>query len=494
VADRRQTADSASEPVPALLLRRARDHGERPAVIDDRGRVLRIAEWAAAAESAARGLIRRGIAPGDRVGLLFANANAIDLAIAYGAIALSGAVAVPISPSAPDREVLLLRGRAEATLLLTDRQRLGVSLRDVTAASTSPLPHIGLDSLAELIFTSGTTGEPKGVEVSHRNLIEGYALDRPPGPATGVHVHAVALGANFGQMALRLPLVTGMATRVLSSFEPGRFRRAVRDLDATHATLAPAMVVWLLAAAGDPLPTLRQVTVASAPMPSSAMEQLQTLVPNATIRNAYGSTESWPAVTLMEYGRDPLGSVGRPPRGGEVRVLRADGSAAGIDEPGEVLLRAPGVAVRQYWRDPQTTKAVFTSLGVRMGDVGRIDASGSLVLLGRTDDVIGVGGLKVSPTEVESVLLEHPLVVDAGVVGVFDAFLGQRVAAGVVLRDDLPWRELRRHAACSLNPLKIPLRFLRVDALPRTPAGKIRVRELRRMLEAGQRGLEDPRP
>ncbi|MBW3575765.1 MAG: AMP-binding protein, partial [Actinobacteria bacterium] len=477
--------------VPDLLGARVRDDPGALALVVHGGETLDYARWDRRSDTVARVLARRGLTRGDPVALLFDNARWTDYAVAYLGVLKAGAVAVPLAPrftSAELAEVLVHSG-AGAVVAPTDLAprvpsgpwwvAAGGEVEDQEGVRPVPAPPAPED-LAEIVYTSGTTGTPKGVACTHANLM---FHELPPDQGTGSpgrisFLHAFPVGTNAGQEVLRLPLRrTGRVAVALPVFDPEQLCAAVTEHGVTRLQLVPAMAQVLLDSGAHrrhDLSSVERVTLSSAPTPPALLSRLAEAFPSATLCNAYALTESGTARTLLVGAERHPGSVGRPVGGTEVRVVDDSGQDVPAGGTGEIWLRRPGAPRREYYRDPEATAAAFAGDWLRTGDLGHLDDEGNLYVDDRKKDLVVTGGTNVSTLEVEDALLHHPAVAQAAVVGVPHPVLGQDVAAAVVLRSAATPRELQGFVRQRLAEHKVPHRIAVVDELPRNASGKVR--------------------
>ncbi len=494
---RRRPASGPTEAVivPDLLRRRAAEHPDAVALVVDGGDSLAYGDWEGRSNAVARGMAGRGVQPGDRVGLVFGNAHWTDYAVAYLGVHKAGAVAVPLGPRFSGPELDRVLRHCEARLLVGDGD--GGQVGGAMAATAAELEgdggtgwfqvDVGPADLAEILYTSGTTGLPKGVACTHAGVL---FHDPPPerpeetGGETAYLVHSFPVGTNAGQEVLRLPLRRGDRVAVaLPFFDAERFCAVVAQRRVRRLQLVPAMgqlIVASGAASRHDVSSVERVVLSSAPSSPALLSALAQAFPRAALWNTYALTEAGTARTLMVDAASRPGSVGRPVGDTEVRIV--DDAAHDVDagEAGEIWIRRPGAPTRTYYRDPQATAATFAADGwVRTGDVGRLDDGGYLYLVDRKKDLIIVGGLNVSSVEVENVLYEHPAVVDAAVFGVPHEVLGQDVAAAVVARSTVAAADLQAFVRRQLGEHKVPHHVVFVDELPRNASGKVPKHELR---------------
>jgi acyl-CoA synthetase (AMP-forming)/AMP-acid ligase II/acyl carrier protein len=491
--------------VPDLLRARAVEAPDAVALVVDGGDRLSYADWERRSDAAARGLVAHGARLGDRIALLFDNARWTDYAVAYVATLRAGSVAVPLGPrfAAPELASILEHCGAAGIVCPPD---LAPAASTRWVASPAELEEAGehadagaVDApvqpsdLAEILYTSGTTGHPKGVALTHENVL---FHDPPPEPeaaagdSRAAFVHSFPIGTNAGQEVLRVPLRRADRTAVvLPVFEPDRFCALVAEHGVRRLQLVPAMAEMILSSGAidrHDLTSVERVILSSAPAPPALIERIAAALPRAEVWNTYALTEAGTARTLMIHDGTRPGSVGRGVGGTEVRVVDDEGRDVPAGEIGEVWLRRPGAPVRHYYRDPEATAEGFAGDWVRTGDLGHLDEEGYLYLDDRKKDLVITGGLNVSSIEVEGVLSEHPAVAEAAVFGVPHDVLGQDVAAAVVLRAPADERELQAFVRDRLAEHKTPHRIFVVDRLPRNASGKVLKRELRASLGAGE--------
>ena len=456
------------------LFRRIVAHGERqgdrPALIA-RSESVGWKDFALRVAGTAEALKRRGLQPGDRV--ILSSANAPSLAIAYFGIHASGGTACPLPPDMPAPSVGDIAERLGSRFVVGDRDDLDALPLSITEqqGESGALAKPGSSTEADILFTSGTTGRPKGVVLTHANIaaaaqaIAGFVRNRED----DLEAVPLPLSHSFGLGRLRSMAIIGNAMLIETGLSnvPGTFKRMLKAR-ATGLALVPTGVEILRSTLGDHVGALadqlRYMEIGSAPMRAETREWLRDILPNTRIYHHYGLTEASRAAFLHLTDQAPPGSVGKPSPGYEIGI-RTLGEGGG-----EILVRGPAVASR-YLDDPCLTADRMTADGFRTGDIGRIDSEGWLFLEGRGDDMINVGGKKVNPAAVETALEALPGVAEAGCCGVEDAhgLLGQVVAAAIVIeRDARP-----DISGALLAPHERPARVLIVDALPKTASGKL---------------------
>ncbi|MGW0203335.1 class I adenylate-forming enzyme family protein [Nonomuraea sp. NPDC003201] len=477
--------------MPDLLTSRAATDPDHTALIVAGQGSLTLAEWDERSTAAARAL--PGPLKGDRVALVFGAREWLDYAVSWMAVLKAGGVAVPLSDRLAPPELAYMIEDCGATtvvhggggpalppgpaLIPLATLLSGPAVREKTEAP-DPL------SLAQILYTSGTTGRPKGVAATHANLTSPPVHPKRRPFAHSRHlVHAFPIGTNAGQVMLLHSLTAAPAVVTLPLFTPARFAALIEEYAAGTVFVVPAMAAELLNARVQDRHDLSSVLLlgsAAAALPPSVAAGLTAAFPNATVANYYTSTEAAPAQTIMIYDADRPGSLGRAAGGSRLRIANADGTPVAPGETGEVWLRA-AAHPRAYYDSGEDS--AFQDGWVRMGDLGRLDDEGYLYLVDRESDVIKSGAFKVSTIQVESALHEHPAVADASVFGVPHPVMGTAVAAAVVATGPLALSDVRAFLSTRLAGHELPTVLLTLDALPRNAAGKVIKRELRRMAE-----------
>jgi acyl-CoA synthetase (AMP-forming)/AMP-acid ligase II len=479
------------------LADRAERFGDRVAMRIDGGGSLTYAQWDAEANAVARSLVAGGVERGDRVVLLCTNAEADDFAVGYIGAQRAGAAAVPVNPRYAAAELAHVVGDSGARMVIADSQADRVrdvavrTRRQLADADRSPFAvAIGPDDLAELFYTSGTTGLPRGVASTHANSAhhELRALD-----GGGTLLHAIPLATFTGvQGAILTPLRLAITTVVAPRFDVERFAELIELERPMWVLMVPAHILLLLEAGALERRDTTSVAIAmfgGAPTPPAAVERLGDLMPNAMLFNGYGLTEGGGSVCVLPPGeakRRP-GSVGRPMKGVEVRIEPPDGvdRVDQVDQVGEIVLRLPA-GERRYWNDPEATAQTWRDGWVHTGDLGRLDADGFLYVVDRAKDVIIRGGYNIASVEVEAAIHTQPEVAECAVVPIDHPVLGQDVAAVVrwgADQEPLSLDELRARLVDELADYKLPRRLITVaDPLPRNASGKLDKAAIGRMV------------
>ncbi|MGZ4717239.1 MAG: class I adenylate-forming enzyme family protein [Acidimicrobiales bacterium] len=484
----------------------ATEHGDEPAYTQlAAGATLTFAEWDAASNREARGLVAAGVGRGDRVLLHLGDVHLLRWIASYAAIHKAGAVAVPSNVRLTAHELAGIVADAQPVVAITssslapvvtdacrtaERTVVAVVADDMQAwddltAHSSDRFQVEVDDgdLADIMYTSGTTGRAKGVAVRHRNT---HMIANGEKPWTGAAwIHCSPLSTFAGISFVYNPMKMGMRGLYLPRFDVGAWIDAVERERPTSAFLVPAMVQLLLAsertAAAD-LSSLTLLSIGSAPLPPNLHQAMAQLVPQAMVTNNYSMTEAGTAFTYLPPGElsHRPGSVGIPLPPTEIRIADDAGEPVPTGEVGEVLIGV-GEDHREYYGDPEATARTWSGPWLRSGDLGRIDEDGYLYIVGRAKDVVIRGGNNISAGEVENALYEHEGVLEAAVVGIPHDVLGEDVGAFVVARPghQLDADELRASCAERLADYKVPRSIWFLDELPRNANGKVVKGELR---------------
>jgi long-chain acyl-CoA synthetase len=477
----------------SLLLREAAGRApQKPALISPDGSVLTYEHLDRLADGVAAGLGSAGIARGDRVLVLLPNSPEF-VALYYGCLR-AGAIVVPLNPGLSDPEIQKIASDSGAKGSIAEGRSVA-GITDIPHAdwfdgSGNPIEDAVVtgDDVAMLVYTSGTTGEPKGVILSHgnlrSNLDQQMAVDDGEVTEDDVILLALPFFHIFGlNVALGLS-VANAATGVLTgSFDPVDVLRSIQDNKITVIFGAPPLYIGLISTPGADQYDLSSVRLAVSGAAARAPEILNGVRELFTvdIYEGYGLTETSPALSSNRVGETPRpGSIGRAIPGVELRLVDENGEEVELGDPGEIEVRGPNV-FKGYWNREDETAAVFRDGWFRTGDVAVIDEEGYLYLVDRKRDLIIVSGFNVFPSEVEHALEENPKVFEAAVIGVPHPYTGESVSAYVILAEGetADEAELLADVETRLARFKCPKTIEIVDSLPHLLTGKVLRRALR---------------
>jgi len=473
---------------------------------------MTFAESQAAASRVADGLAGLGVGSGDRVAFQIPNSPVFGL-LQY-AIWRLGAVPVPLHPAAPPPEVTRLlqacqpvalaglaanaKALAQAMapvpacqhLLLAGSEQVagGHSIEGLMEAEGDAVePAIrGPEDLGSLLYTSGTTGMPKGVPLGLSTIWyqTEFMADRFWQLEPSDVVLMIAPGSHlFGQTLLATAAWSGARLVMLPRFDPMALLQALQEERVTFFAGVPTLAQFLMTApmvGSFDLSSLRRVMFGGAPMTTAEMQAFADRF-DVEVITGYGMTEGVPvsyfsADMMAEAPRD---SVGRITQGTEVRIVNESGEIAAADEVGEIWVRGPQM-VRQYFESPEETAVAFADGWYHTGDLGQVDEAGYLFLHGRISDLIKRKGYAVYPVEVETILLAMPGVAEVAVVGVPDETVGQEIKATIVPRQgaELTAQAVEAFARENLAAYKVPRIIEFRESLPKNYSGKVMRSEL----------------
>ncbi|MEV6057131.1 long-chain fatty acid--CoA ligase [Streptomyces sp. NPDC052107] len=446
----------------------------------------------------------RGVKPGERVGIMLPNVP--EFALVYFGVLRAGGVVVPMNPLLKSREVVYYLGDSGARLLFAwhtfaDEAQAGAQRADAAAVTVGPgaidellestrsvedLTSRHEDDTAVVLYTSGTTGEPKGAELTHANLTRNCRIvadELLQLTADDVMFGGLPLFHAFGQTCtLNAAVASGACLTLLPRFDAGKALRVIQEHGVTVFAGVPTVYSRLVQQpdrdAYD-VSRLRLALTGGAAMPVQVLHDFRAAF-DCVVLEGYGLSETSPVASFntLQAGPRP-GSVGTPIRGVEMRVADRDGKEVPQGETGEIAIRGHNV-MKRYWQRPEETAAAIRDGWFYTGDLGRVDQDGFFWIVGRTKDVIIRGGYNVYPREIEDVLYEHPDVADAAVIGLPSPDLGEEVGAAVVLRPGARTtaEELREYVKGQVAAYKYPRKVWITDALPKGPTGKILKREI----------------
>lgn len=465
-------------------------------------------DLARAIECVRNALLQRQCGPAARIALLIRNSPQY-IAAYFGALS-AGCAVVPLNVQ--ERANLLARqiAHAECSLVLADSghpewqslssasegagiEHVAISMRDDSdsldafcatfgAAPSAEPPAFDADQLAMIIYTSGTTGRPKGVMLSHANLrANACAIADYLGiVASDKALCVLPFHFSYGSSVLNSNLLAGAHLVLEDNFAfPQAILRRMQDERITAFSGVPATFALLLGRCRlqeFDLSHLRYVTQAGGAMPRAQIAQLRSVLPHTRVFIMYGQTEATARLTYLDPAQleTRLGSVGRPLQGIDIEIRDADGRISEPNQIGEIYARGPSVMLG-YWRDPELSSQVLVDGWLRTGDLGHRDADDYIYIDARAVEMIKVGAFRVSPQEVEEVLVGYPGVQEVAVTAVPDEVLGQAVKAVLVMREDATADLLGVKAHCRqhLASYKVPKIVEFATSLPRTSSGKI---------------------
>jgi acyl-CoA synthetase (AMP-forming)/AMP-acid ligase II len=505
-----------------IVLETCRKFPGNEAVVDTScARRISYGEYGELVEAAAKGLTSSGIRMGEVVGIYLP--NSWEYAVAYHAITLAGAIPTLLNPSYREREVRYQLEDSGATMLITDGSLIhgmnlaGLSrLRSIVTtrvfeSGTTPFvslfsPHLAVlpkpgassaETLAALPYSSGTTGMPKGVMLSHFNLVANVFQFLAPGEEASPRADErilcfLPLYHIYGMNVVLNPtLMTGATIVLMPRFDVDRACDLItRERITNLPQVPPVMNAFCAAAEAGIFPARHSIRTSKSGAAPLAPELAKRFTERTGIRvrQGYGMTEASP-VTHLGFIEEHLyrpDSIGRHVAQTECRVVDEQGNEVASRCAGELVMRGPQFMLG-YWNAPEATNAVLRDGWYWSGDVAACDEDGFYKIIDRRKEMIKFKGFAIAPAEVESVLLEHGAVRDCGVIGKPDDAAGEVPIAFVVLRDDhkatsLMTQELCDYVGERLTAYKQPREVRFVDAIPRNPSGKILRKDLRAQL------------
>ncbi len=486
----------------ANLVTTAHEYGRRPAVKLDEY-ILSYRQLHRQAAAVAGDLRAHGVLPGDRVGLMLPNVPAYPV-LFYGAL-LAGAVAVPMNPLLNAREVEYYLADSGMTVVygldssyaVVAAAAAKVGIRSVSVPATGPIELSGSlihdatvrtdDDTAVILYTSGTTGKPKGAELTHRNLSTNAATTVDTlinvGPEDVIlgclplfHVFGLTCGLNAAVKA-------GALLTLVPRFDAAKALEVVSRDRVTVLEGVPTMYSAMLHSSDaddTDMSSLRTCITGGAPMPVEILKAFEKKFA-CEIYEGYGLSETAPIACFNQPGRQRRpGTIGIPVRGCALRIVGENGEDIPDGVPGEIAIRGENV-MKGYWNRPEATAEAIPDGWFRTGDIATRDGDGYYTIVDRKKDLIIRGGYNVYPREVEEVLYEHPCVAEAAVIGIKHVELGEEVGAAVALKRGMhaDADELKAFVRDRLAAYKYPREIWLVDSVPKGPTGKILRREVK---------------
>jgi long-chain acyl-CoA synthetase len=480
-----------------------RVHAGRVAVrVDNAAMTYRALDEASARVA---GLLQeRGLRPGDRVGLMMP--NVAEVPVVYYGILRAGAVVVPMNPLLKGREVAYYLSDSGAGLLFAwhgfaAEAQAGAAQADAdvivvdevafpdllaSAAALTEVADRGSEDTAVILYTSGTTGQPKGAELTHGNLISNTEVARDDivrARPEDVIFGGLPLFHVFGQtVALNVAVASGACLTLLPRFDAAHALRIIAGHHVTVFEGVPTMYVALLHQpdrSDYDLSSMRMCISGGAALPVEVLRGFEDAF-GCTVLEGYGLSETSPVASFNHPGRERKpGSIGTPIRGVQMRVVDDSDHEVPQGEVGEIVISGPNV-MKGYWHRPEATAEAIRDGWFHTGDLARADEDGYFYIVDRKKDLIIRGGYNVYPREIEEVLYEHPAVAEAAVIGLPHSALGEEVGAAVALKPgaSATAEELRDYVKGQVAAYKYPRHVWIVDVLPKGPTGKIQKRDI----------------
>jgi long-chain acyl-CoA synthetase len=487
--------------VPEMLRAQASRIPDHP-LIFWRGRSVTYGEFDARTDELAGGLLALGIKPGDVVSVLLP--NCLELLEAWWAILKAGAVFGPINPSLAAPEVGYVLRHSHAVALVTDASGVtalsdqrdapgldgvrhvisvddggDLSLDALAAPGARPEIRSERDDLAALLYTSGTTGKPKGAMLTHGNVIAnaamgGELLPLAPGDRVGMMLPLFHVNAQI--VTFVIPMMIGCEVVMWERFSASRFWQTVDELRPVAISAVPTILAAVLHTPNAPsgATSLRYIISGAAPLSRELLEAFERRF-EIRILEGYGLTETTCISSVNPYhGERKPGSIGMPVRGQPMKIVGPGGDTVDAEELGEIVIKGPNV-MAGYLHNPDATAETIRDGWLHTGDVGYVDSDGYFFIVDRSKDMIIRGGENIYPREIEEVLYSHPGILECAVIGVPDEVRGEEVLAVVAPKPgaELDGDELMQWAAERLAAFKVPRRFEIRRELPKNATGKI---------------------
>ena len=495
--------------VPELLRAQASRIPDQP-FVRWRGRSVSYSEFDVRTDALAAGLADLGVEPGDVVSVMLP--NCLEFLEAWWAVLKAGAVFGPINPAFTAPEASYALGHSRAVAVVTDGNGAATLAGAHGAAELAGLRHVisveegdgdlALGSLAgrggevpasgrrpadlaTLMYTSGTTGKPKGAMLTHGNVLANAAMGAEVLPLVGgerVGMMLPLFHVNAQIVTCVIPMMVGCEVVMWERFSASTFWQTVAELEPVALSAVPTILAAVLHTADAPTgPTsLRYIICGAAPLSRELLEAFEDRF-EIRILEGYGLTESTCVSSLNPYyGVRKPGSIGLPVRGQQMKIVAPDGSPVDDGELGEIVVKGPNV-MAGYLRNEEATVETVRDGWLHTGDVGCVDSEGYFFIVDRAKDMIIRGGENIYPREIEEVLYTHPGILECAVIGVPDEVRGEEVLAVVAPKPgaELDGDQLTVYAAERLAAFKVPRRFEIRTELPKNATGKINKQPLR---------------
>ena len=492
--------------LPDLLRSQAKAIGDKP-LISYKDRAFTYAEFDARTDAVAGGLAELGVKEGDIVSVFLP--NCLEFLEAWWGILKAGGVLGPVNPAYTGPEASFVMADSKAVAVVTDANGAAtlephrgdlpdlknvISIDDGGDATLAELADKGLpapeisrqpDDLAAVLYTSGTTGKPKGAMLTHRNELANAGMGAelvPLGPNERVGMLLPLFHANAQVVTCVIPMMIGCEIVMWERFSASAFWDTVAEFEPVTISAVPTILAAVLNAPGAPTggTSLRYVICGAAPLSRELLEAFQDRF-GIRILEGYGLTETTCVSSINPYyGVRKPGSIGLPVRQQEMRIVDPDGKEMPRGEFGEIIIRGPNV-MPGYLNRPEATAESIRDGWLHTGDVGYVDEDGYFFIVDRSKDMIIRGGENIYPREIEEVLYEHEGVMECAVIGIPHDVRGEEVLAVLAPKPgiELDVEELAAFAKERLAKYKLPARFEIRPELPKTATGKIEKGPLR---------------
>ncbi len=495
-----------------LLARGSRKYPQNIAVIS-MGKETSYEQLEALVNRTANNLLLNGISKGDKVAIFMP--NVLEFVVLYFAIQRVGAVVVPINAKFVRNELEYVLEHSDAKaifvheLIFTQAEALDFTgLKVKTGAATDKwqsfnsfideglseevLCQLKEDDESTLLYTSGTTGNPKGVLLTNRNVLavsHMIAIEMEVKPESRLLIMMPLTHSAPLNLFLVTSVLVGATAVLTPTFTPDMFLDSVENYKTTHFFGAP--VAYLLTASSPRMATANLTSMkwwvyGGSPLSKGEVEYVQQQFRTDRLICVYGLTEAGPSGAILHAEDHPTraGSIGkRAPFGTEIRIINDEGQDVQPGEIGEIILFGEG-NMKEYYKNPEETSNIYIDGWVRSGDLARMDEDGYMYIVDRKKDVIISGGVNIYPKEIEDALLQHPAIFEVAVVGIPHSEWGESVKAIYVTKEPVTEEELKTLLETQLASFKLPRLYERVEALPRNASGKILKQQLRGVVNA----------
>lgn len=488
-----------------FLTQSALRYPEKPVLLQAKEQVS-YKELADRAGQISQWLLSHNLQLGDRVAIL--TDQACEYVAAYFGIVAAGGIVIGLNTQTSEHVLETVLSDSECSIvfshkkfkkyasIINEQPSVRYFETDIEALwkqngslENKPLPHMSVEDIAQIIYTSGTTGAPKGVMLSHRNLVSNtLSTVEYLGLSEQDKVMVVLpFFYSYGNSVMLTHIAVGGTLVVNQSFlYPNVILDQMLAEGVTGFSGVPSTFALLLnrsSVRDYSFPNLRYLTQAGAAMSPVLADQLFSVFPGVEIFIMYGQTEAAPRLSYLEPGRvaDKAGSIGKAIPGVILEVCRSDGSRTDVGEVGEIVAAGENV-MTGYWRNPRETEKVLKKGKLWTGDLAIVDADGFFFIRSRKSDMIKSGSHRIAPIEIENVIMEFSHIHEIAVVGLEDEILGEKIVAFSVLKEGVECsaKELLRYCRRNLPAFKVPHEIVFMEELPKTTTGKIKKRELKK--------------